>query len=103
MRTTLLLLVLLVGRGVTAASAQTSVSIHLTSHQTCEIVGEEVPCADVGAKLLTMHVPLDSDIHMVADFDASYRAVSAALTSLMDSLRNAGYRPKLGYVTTGSE
>jgi biopolymer transport protein ExbD len=98
MRTTLLLLVLLMG-GVTTGRAQTAIVIRLTSHQTCQIGEEEVPCADVGAKLLAMHIPLESDIHISGSPDSTYQQVSATLTSLKD----AGYRLKVGYVTNGSD
>jgi hypothetical protein len=46
-----------------------------------------------------MHVPLDSDIHITADRTSSYQMVSATITSLKD----AGYRLKLGYITSGSD
>ena len=99
MRTTLLLLVLSAGSVVTSAHAQTTIVIRLTSQQKCQIVDEEVSCVDVGAKLHAMHVKQDSDIHVIAGPTSSYQLVSATLTSL----RDAGYRLKVGYVTTGSD
>jgi biopolymer transport protein ExbD len=98
MRTTLLLLVLFTGSVVTSAHEQATIVIHLTSHQTCQIVAEEVPCADVGAKLRAMHAKRDSDIHVIAGPTSSYQLVSATLTSLKD----AGYRLKVGYIASGS-
>jgi len=98
MRSTLWLLLLFTGSVITSAPAQTSIVIRLTPHQTCQIVEEEVPCADVGAKLHAMHAKQDSDIHVIARPESSYELVSATLTSL----KNAGYRLKVGYITSGS-
>jgi biopolymer transport protein ExbD len=101
MRSTWLLYALLMG-GLVAA-AEPSVSIRLTSHQTCQIDDEEVPCADVGAKLRAKHVPQHGDVHLIADPKASYEQISGALALLSASLRDAGYNLKIGYVTTGNE
>jgi biopolymer transport protein ExbD len=99
MRTTLLLLVLFAGSVMTIAHPQARIVIRLTPHQTCQIVDQEVPCADVGARLRAMHVPQDSDIHITADPTSSYQLVSATITSL----RDAGYRLKVGYITGASD
>ena len=92
MRSTLLLLLMLVTFAMTA-HAQAIIVIRLTTHQTCEFNDEDVPCVDVGARMLAKHVPLDVDIRVSASSDVTYEQVSKALISL----RDAGYRLKLGY------
>jgi biopolymer transport protein ExbD len=62
--------------------------------QTCLVGSLDVPCSDVGAKMRDQGIPLDAHIHLVADKDASYHTISAALVSL----RDAGFRLKLGYI-----
>ncbi len=90
---------LFTGNVVGCAHAQSKIVIRLTAHQTCQIVDKEVACADVGAKLRAIHAKQDSDIHIIAGPTSSYQLVSATLTSL----KEAGYRIKVGYVATGSD
>jgi hypothetical protein len=62
---------------------------------TCFIADVEVPCGEVGAKLLAMNVPLSSHIHCVGDSVVSYELVHATL----ESLDKAGYSTKVGFLT----
>jgi hypothetical protein len=91
-----LLLVVATTFGVGAASGQANsdVTIHIAARHTCLVGSFDVPCRDVGAKLRDQGTLLDAHIHLIAGTDSSYQAISEALTSL----REAGFRLKLGYV-----
>lgn len=52
------------------------------------------PAATSVQKCVDQGIPPDAHIHLVADKDASYQTISAALVSL----RDAGFRLKLGYI-----
>jgi hypothetical protein len=95
-QTSSLLLIAATTFGVGATSAQTNsdVTIHISSRQTCLAGSLDVPCSDVGAKLRDQKIPLDAHIHLIAGSDSRYQTISAALTSL----RDAGFRLKLGYI-----
>jgi hypothetical protein len=72
------------------------VEIRLSSSlNACFIADVEVPCGDVGTKLLAMKVPLSSRIHCVGDTVVSYELVQ----SILDSLDRAGYSTKVGFLT----
>lgn len=98
----LLLLVVATTFGVGAASSQSKsdVTIHMSAvRQTCLIGSLDVPCSGVGAKLRDQGTPLDAHIHLIADTGSTYEIVSAALKSL----RDAGFRLKLGYINVESD
>ncbi len=67
-----------------------------SSEKSCFIDGVEVHCGDVGAKLKAMRVPADSHIHLRGDSRVSYDQMHSALESLVE----AGYSTKVGFVTT---
>jgi hypothetical protein len=91
-----LLLVAAMTFGVDATFGQSNsdVTIQISARQTCLVGSLDVPCSDVGAKMRDQGIPLDAHIHLVAGKDSSYQAISAALVSL----RDAGFRLKLGYI-----
>jgi biopolymer transport protein ExbD len=73
------------------------VQIRISSSQnTCFIADLGVQCRDVGATLLGMNVAADADIHIIGDRDVGYEM----LRTVMDSLIQAGYKLKVGVVTT---
>ncbi len=81
--------------GMPDKSEQT-VDIRLSSSlNACFIADIEVPCGEVGAKLLSMNVPLSSHIHCVGDTVVSYELVH----SILESLDKAGYSTKVGFLT----
>lgn len=72
------------------------VDIRLSSAlNACFIADAEVPCGEVGARLLAMNVPLSSHIHCVGDTVVSYELVH----SILESLNAAGYSTKVGFLT----
>jgi hypothetical protein len=91
-----LLLVAATTFGVGAASGQANsdMTIHISSRQSCLVGSLDVPCSYVGAIMRDQRIPLDAHIHLVVDKGASYQTISAALVSL----RDAGFRLKLGYI-----
>jgi hypothetical protein len=78
-----------------AAPPETAVHVR-DSAETCQIDKLDVACSDVGAKLLELGTPLDAHIRVSGDAHASYSATSAAL----NSLRIAGFKLKIGYITS---
>jgi biopolymer transport protein ExbD len=91
------LLVALVTLGSSSLPAQTETVVQIRiSSETCMVGGLNISCSDVGAKLLELGTPLDADIHVSGDAHASYSAISAAL----ESLRSAGFKLKIGYIST---
>jgi biopolymer transport protein ExbD len=82
------------GMGAAWSQPPSDVTIHVLARQTCLVGSLDVPCPDVGAKLRDRGISLDANIHVIADKHARYQAVSAALASL----RDAGFRLKMGYV-----
>jgi hypothetical protein len=81
--------------GMPDKSEQT-IDIRLSSSlNACFIADVEVPCGEVGAKLISMNVPLSSHIHCVGDTVVSYELVH----SLLESLDKAGYSTKVGFLT----
>lgn len=73
-----------------------TVEIRLSSSlNACFLTDVEVPCSDVGSRLLTMNVPLSSHIRCVGDTVVSYELVH----SLLESLDKAGYSTKVGFLT----
>lgn len=89
-----LLLTALVTLESSLLPAQTEKTYVLVAAETCKIGNLSVPCSDVGAKLRELGTPLDADIHLRADPKAKYEAVSAAIASL----RDAGFKLKMGYI-----
>lgn len=81
--------------GVPVKSEQITEIRLSASLNTCFIADVEVPCSEVGAKLLAMNVPLNSRIHCVGDSVVSYELVHATL----ESLDRAGYSTKVGFLT----
>jgi biopolymer transport protein ExbD len=75
------------------------VTVRVSARQTCLVGSIDLPCHDVGAKLREQGTSLNADIHVIADPHARYQAVSAALKSL----RDAGFRLKVGYVIVGND
>lgn len=72
------------------------VEIRLSSSlNACFIADIEVPCGDVGSKLLAMHVPLSAHVRCVGDTVISYELVH----SILESLDKAGYSTKVGFLT----
>ena len=76
------------------AGPETLVQVRISS-ETCLVGKLNISCSDVGAKLLELGTPLDADIHVSGDAHASYSAISTAL----ESLRNAGFKLKIGYIS----
>jgi hypothetical protein len=95
-RAVLFVFALSLGGSVVSVRAQTSIVIQLTLHQTCQFDDEDVLCAEVGARLLAKHVPLDGDIHITAGWTSTYDQVFKTVTSL----KEAGYRVKVAYLTS---
>ena len=67
-----------------------------SSPNACFIADVGVRCSDVGATLLSMNVAVNADIHLIGDRDVGYEALRAVL----DSLIQAGYKLKVGVITT---
>jgi biopolymer transport protein ExbD len=77
-------------------NSEPNIEIRLSSSlNACFIADVEVPCGEVGAKLLAMNVPLSSHIHCVGDTVVSYELVQ----SILESLDKAGYSTKVGFLT----
>jgi biopolymer transport protein ExbD len=91
-----LLVVALVTLGSSSLPAQTETVVHVRiPAETCFIEKLDVSCSNVGAKLLKLGTPLDAHIDVTGDAHASYSATSAALASI----RSAGFKLKIGYIT----
>lgn len=90
----LLVAAMTLGVGATFGQSNSDVTIHISARQTCLLGSLDIPCSDVGAKMRDQGTPLDAHIHLVAGKDSSYQAINAALVSL----RDAGFRLKLGYI-----
>jgi biopolymer transport protein ExbD len=89
--------VALLGWSGSIAQSGPSVVVRISAHQTCLIGDVEVACRSVGAKLLEMHVPVNTDVHVSGDASVKYEIVHAT----MESLRQAGFKTKVGLITTG--
>ena len=88
--------VLVVGCSSVPDKTDPIVEIRLSSSlNACFIADVEVPCGDVGSKLLAMNVPLSSRVRCVGDTVVSYELVH----SLLESLEKAGYSTKVGFLT----
>ena len=70
--------------------------IEIWSGDACSFENIVVACASIGSTLISLHVGLTCDLHLKADSSSTYAAVSGALKSLKD----AGYRLKIGFVTS---
>jgi biopolymer transport protein ExbD len=85
--------------GAAWAEPPPDVTVHVSAKQTCLVGSIDLPCHDVGAKLRDQGTSLDANIHLIGDRHTGYRAVSAAVKSL----RDAGFRLKVGYVIVGND
>jgi len=75
--------------------AQTETTVHIfISAETCLIGNLEVPCSDVGAKLRELGTPLDAHIDLSGHSHSGYEATRAVI----ESLRRAGFKLKMGYI-----
>jgi hypothetical protein len=91
-----LIVVVVAGCSSTPDKSDPIVEIRLSSSlNACFIADAEVPCGEVGSKLVAMNVPLSSRIHCVGDTVVSYELVQ----SLLQSLDRAGYSTKVGFLT----
>lgn len=89
------LLAFLVTAGSIPLAAQTETTVHVfVSAENCVIGNLELPCSDVGTKLLEWGTPLDAHIDLSFHSHTTYEAMRAAL----ESLRRAGFNRKLGRV-----
>lgn len=80
-----------------ASPPQGWLTVHVRiSAENCSIGKFEVACSDVGAKLRELGTPSEAHIDVIGDTHASYSATSAAL----ESIRSAGFRLKIGYITS---
>jgi biopolymer transport protein ExbD len=90
------LMIALVMLGSSSLPAQTEAVVHVRiSAETCVIGKLDVVCSNVGAKLIELGTPLNAQIDVSGDAHASYSATSAAL----GSLRSAGFKLKIGYIS----
>jgi biopolymer transport protein ExbD len=96
MRAATLLIVAFTNGVLTSAQAQAGLTVQVFSDGNCGIADTKIPCAQVGAKLLAMRVPLSTVIDLKGDLTVAYKPVAAAGASLKD----AGYRTKVAYITT---
>jgi biopolymer transport protein ExbD len=71
------------------------VNVHVSQNDTCLVTNVTVPCSDAGTKLRELGVPLDADIHISGETQAKYETVKSA----MDSIRNAGFQLRIGFLT----
>jgi len=78
-----------------AAQTEAAVQVHVSA-ETCLVGNLDISCSDVGAKLRELGTPLNAQIHVIGDAQASYKATSAAL----QSLRSAGFNLKVGYINS---
>ena len=99
-RSHLLLLLAAAAAGVGTACRATppEVMIHV-SGEMCAAGSLNVPCSEIGAKLREVGTPRDAHIRFAREKGATYRGISAALTSLLA----AGFRFKVGYVNVREE
>ena len=89
------LLAALVMLGATPLPGQTKATVHIfVSAENCVIGNLELPCSGVGERLRELGTPLDAPIDISGHSHSSYEAMSA----LLDSLRRAGFKFKMGYV-----
>ena len=80
------------GRGQT----HNAVLIRMASDDTCLVADLRVSCREVGAKLRALGIPPDADIQFGIDRYRTYEAIR----TMMDSLRQAGYKvDKVGFIT----
>lgn len=85
------LLAALVTLGPNHASAQTEKNVYVRiSGDACLIGNLAVPCSGVGAELRKLGTPLNKVIQLSSVSHGSYRAISAA----MDSILRAGFKVK---------
>jgi biopolymer transport protein ExbD len=81
------------------ATAQSLDAIEIRiSATSCFISDSELACRDIGAKLLSMHVPTDREIHLKVDKSVSYDSAHSAL----ESLQLSGYSTKVGFINDES-
>jgi biopolymer transport protein ExbD len=99
MRTSLVVIAMLIGARLALVQAQANLTVDILSDGTCKIAGASVACADIGSKLQAMHVPAGSVVNLKGDPAVSYKPVVAAAASLKD----AGYRTKVAHITTIGE
>ena len=79
----------------TALFAQTEVTVTVrVALQFCVAENVSVSCSDVRTTLRELRTPPEAHINFSVDKDARYEDVSAAL----GSIRDAGFKLKLGYV-----
>jgi biopolymer transport protein ExbD len=71
-------------------------TVKVSADGTCRIAEFTIPCAHIGSKLQALHVATGSAIDLVGDLTVTYKPVAAA----MASLKAAGYRTKVAYITT---
>jgi hypothetical protein len=77
-----------------------SIQVRLSTHQTCLVAGADIPCREIGEKLLAMKIPLSADIHIVGNVTDKASDVLPLVTSANQSLERAGYSVKRAYITT---
>jgi len=63
----------------------------------CRVEATDIDCARVREELKAMGVPTSRDIHVRVDKYAKYEVVY----SVLESLREAGYRDRVGFIADG--
>lgn len=81
-----------------AAQTEAAVQVHVSA-EICLVGNLDISCSDVGSKLRELGTPLDAQIRVIGDAHASYKATSAAL----QSLRSAGFKLKVGYISSQAQ
>jgi hypothetical protein len=66
------------GPSYLVAQTEAAVQVHVPA-ETCLVGNLDISCSDVGAKLLELGTPLDTQVHVVGDAHASYKATSRLL------------------------
>ena len=84
------------GSGSVRGQTNNAVLIRMASDDTCLVADLPVSCREVGAKLRALGIPPDADIQFGIDGYRTYEAIR----TMMDSLRQAGYKvDKVGFIT----
>jgi biopolymer transport protein ExbD len=70
--------------------------VEIWNGDACSFANVVTTCTSLGSTLISLHVALTCDIHIKADASSTYAAVSTALQSLKD----AGYHLKVGFINS---
>ena len=81
-------------------TSRPTVQIRFSTHQTSLVAGADMPCREIGERLLAMKIPLSTDIHIIGNPTDKDSDILPLVTSANQSLERAGYSVKRAYVTT---